>query len=113
MQRSIAISQSWLGTTLRDQGKPEEAMPYLEKYVAILGHLSAEDERNASLLRDLATGQCNLAITAAQLGRIDDAQKVLRTAEGQMLRAIEMAPTVTKWREDLANIRSWIENPTG
>jgi len=113
VQRSIAISQSWLGTTLRDLGKPEEAMPYLEKYVAILGHLSAEDERNASLLRDLATGQCNLAITAAKLGRTDEAQKVLRTAEEQMLRAIEMAPTVTKWREDLANIRSWIENPPG
>ena len=109
-QSDLGIAHAKIGDIFVQQGRLDEALASFREYLTIAQRLAAQDLTNADWQRGLGVAQSRVGRVLAALGDRQEALPVLRGAERQVRQAIAMAPAVTQWTEDLANIRDLLRN---
>ena len=104
----LAQAQFWIGFVATQQGRLEDAEPWLIMYRDSTVRLAAMDPSNFSWQREAAYGHHNLAVLDERLGRYDSAQRSMEAERELYVRWLEDTPENHELRFEYANVVSWL-----
>ncbi len=102
VRRYRGLVQERLGGMLRARERYAEALPHLERSLAVRESLSQEDPRHTSYLRDVGIGHQLLCEVRLRLERVDEAIADCRRAVADYERLRDLDPRNVQARSDVA-----------